>query len=98
MQIGDALIGLDALPPSASDFELFQLSVEDGSFGPRQCAELLATAVSSVYVDDDQDGEYPDDEADREDFWLESCDTDALMQLASAVFTGGRSTQGKSER
>lgn len=98
VQIGDARIGLDALPPSAYDFELFQLSVEDGTFGARQCAELLASSVSSVYVDGEEDMEYPLEEDEREEFWLDVCDAKALMQCASAVFTGGEATAGKSER
>lgn len=97
VQIGDDRIGLDALPASGSDFELFQLSIEDGTFGPRQCAEILASSVSAVYVGAESDADYPSEYDDREEFWLEACDAKALMQLTSAVFTGGEQTAGKSE-
>ena len=86
-------VTMTAYPPSASDYEAFQVALEEDA-GVRLFAEVLATCVDAV----DGDDEYPTDEADREEYWLDVCGPNALMQLVNGVFTGGDSTAGKSER
>ena len=95
IELGGYEITLLASAPTAADFEGFQLALEDQSAALRMCAEVLASCVTEVVVNEEVDDEYPEDEADREAYWLDSCDAQQLQTLTMSVFTGGADTAGK---